>query len=430
MAAAASVPASVSMSGSRTGFRRRGAAAGAVLALLSAASAPAADRDRLLWHVEAADGTVVWTKGADTSFNPASVVKVGTTLWALERLGADHQFVTRVGVTGPVDPDTGEVDGALAILGGGDPDLHPENAFLVAEALGALGVRRVRGGLVVAPPFHFGWEHGVAGRTGTERERTAAAADRFRVALDPSGWTRAVRHAWEGFRDRTGAASPPPGVAVEGAVSVADDVPVRWLLEHRSNPLPDVLRRFNAYSNNDIVRIADLLGGTAPLESWMRGRLEAPDLELETSSGEGRNRMTARNAVRLVGELAAAARSRGLEPGELLPVLGCDPGPTRRMFPLFLEPARSGRVTVKTGTLTSTDGGVAVLAGLLAAADGREIRFCVAAPRAGDRLQHWRGLQQAWLEELVARVGGARRIGCGPDLPYSETGAEVVVLGR
>lgn len=426
--------ASASAPGIRTVPRPGGAAAGVlavtVVAVVLGATASAADRDRLLWHAETADGAVVWTKDADTPFNPASVVKVGTTLWALDRLGAGHRYRTLVGVTTTVDRETGEVEGALAILGGGDPDLHPENAFLVAEALGGLGIRRVRAGVVVTPPFHFGWEHGVAGRGGAERDRAAAAAERFRVALDPSRWTAAVRHAWEGFRDRTGATGPPPGVAVEGGVSVAGDGAVRWLLEHRSNPLPVVLRRFNTYSNNDIVRIADLLGGTTPLESWMRGRLEAPELELETSSGEGRNRMTARQAVRLVGELAVAARSRTVEPGQLLPVLGCDPGPTRRMFPRFLEPARSGSVTVKTGTLTTTDGGVAVLAGMFAAADGREIQFCVAAPRAGDRLGHWRGLQQAWLEELIARTGGARAVGCGPDLPYSETGAEVVILGR
>ncbi len=423
------------MPGCRAGLRASGAAAGVLVVtaaalVLGAPAAAAADRDRLLWHAEAADGTVLWTKDADTPFNPASVVKVGTTLWAIERLGPRHRFATRIGVTGPADVVSGEVEGALAILGGGDPDLHPENAFLVAEALRGIGIRRVRGGVVVAPPFHFGWEHGVAGRSGSGHERALAAAERLRTALDPSRWTASVRHAWQGFRDRTGAAGPPRGVVVDGTVSVADDVAATWLLEHRSNPLPVVLRRFNAYSNNDIVRIADLLGGTASLESWMRGRLAAPGLELETSSGEGRNRMTARHAVRLVGELADGARSRMLEPGQLLPVLGCDPGPTRRMFPRFIGPARAGAVTVKTGTLTTTDGGVAVLAGLFQTADGREIRFCVAAPRAGDRLRHWRGMQQAWLEDLIAHVGGARSVGCGPDLPYSETGAAVVVLGR
>jgi D-alanyl-D-alanine carboxypeptidase len=40
----------------------------------------AADRDRLLYQVETAEGTVLFSQRPDARFNPASVVKVGSSL--------------------------------------------------------------------------------------------------------------------------------------------------------------------------------------------------------------------------------------------------------------------------------------------------------------------------------------------------------------
>mgnify|MGYP001594329485 CR=1 FL=1 len=53
-----------------------------------------------LWHAELDDGTVIASRGADTLFNPASVVKVATSLWALEKLGPDFTFSTRFALVG------------------------------------------------------------------------------------------------------------------------------------------------------------------------------------------------------------------------------------------------------------------------------------------------------------------------------------------
>lgn len=397
--------------------------------LTMAVVAGAADRDRLVWHAEAADGTVVWSRGADTAVNPASVVKVGTAAWAIERLGIDHRYVTRIGIRGEFDPATGVVAGAVVVAGGGDPDLQPENAFLIAAELNRRGVRRATGGLVVVPPFDFGWDRGVDGRRVADGERLRRAGERLVAALDPSRWSTTLRHTWQALAARRGlAVETPPGVAIAGAVTVAATVDARWLAGHRSNPLPIILRRFNVYSNNDVVRVAAGLGGAGELQSYLRTRLAAPHIELATASGEERNRMTPREAVCLVGLLAATTRSRGLEPRAVLPVLGCDPGPTRRMFPRFLTAERAGGVTVKTGTLSTTDGGVAVLAGLFTAADGCEIRFCVAAPRAGGDLRHWRALEQSWLEELISRTGGLRLSPCPPELPFSDHDALVESL--
>ena len=59
-----------------------------------AAAAVGAPDGGLLYYVEGPDGDPLSAAGEDRAFNPASVVKVATTLWALETVGADHRFDT------------------------------------------------------------------------------------------------------------------------------------------------------------------------------------------------------------------------------------------------------------------------------------------------------------------------------------------------
>jgi hypothetical protein len=95
------------------------------------------------------------------------------------------------------------------------------------------------------------------------------------------------------------------------------------------------------------------------------------------------------------------------------------------MFPRLGWGRRARTTVVKTGTLRTTDDGVAVLSGFFTSPDRGEIVFCIAAPRAGDRLWHWRSMEQSWLLDLMRKIGGATARGCGPELPYSDTFAVV-----
>jgi D-alanyl-D-alanine carboxypeptidase len=219
----------------------------------------------------------------------------------------------------------------------------------------------------------------------------------------------------------------PPRVEIVGAVRPGD--PTDWtpVIVHRSNPLAVLLRRFNVYSNNDIIRVADGLGGPEGLEAFLERRLElAPEaLEVETTSGEKRNRLTARTGVRLMRAFVEATRTMDLSPSDVLPVIGCDPGSTDRKFPKLARKDRAGSVVVKTGTLISTDGGVAVVGGLFSTPTREIVLFCIGARQTGWKEPHWRGLQQSWLLELIAGAGGAVQRPCGEELPFSDTYAEV-----
>ena len=132
-------------------------------------------------------------------------------------------------------------------------------------------------------------------------------------------------------------------------------------------------------------------------------------VELETASGERRNRITARTGVALIRALVETTERLGLDPGDLLPVIGCDPGATNRKFPKLASPGRAGSVTVKTGTLVSTDGGVAVVGGVYTSPDLGRVLFCVAATGTGWNESHWRGLEQSWILDLIGRTGAVQR---------------------
>ncbi len=387
-----------------------------------------ADRDRLLFHAETLGGEVLASRGADLPFNPASLVKVGTSLWALETLGRQHRYVTAFGIDGSWEPGSGRVVGSLVVDGGGDPDFQPENLFLVARRLNELGVRRVEGRLAVDGDFWIGWENGHQKAVGRTDGRAEVMGQRLRRMLDPATWDRSTQASWTAFcLRREWDPARPPRIEIVGTVEAG--LPEFWrpLLEHRSNPLPELLRRFNVYSNNDIIRIAEGLGGAGELEAFLERRLGRPSaiVSLETASGEKVNRLSARTGVRLLRAFLETAAGDGLSPSELLPVIGCDPGSTDRKFPALARSDRAGSVTVKTGTLTETDGGVAVLGGLFMSPSRELVIFCVAATGTGRDELRWRSLQQAWLLELVEASGGAVQRPCGSELPFSDTHAEV-----
>ena len=134
--------------------------------------------------------------------------------------------------------------------------------------------------------------------------------------------------------------------------------------------------------------------------------------------------MTPRLVVRLFDDFARVGERHGLRPEDLLPAIGCDPG-TLKHFPRLIEGTAAGGLAAKTGTLATTDGGVAVLAGVAYTAGG-PATFCVAAPGAGRELARAREAQETWLLALIARNGGVPARACGAPVRYSDDDARVL----
>jgi D-alanyl-D-alanine carboxypeptidase len=389
------------------------------------AAAPA-----LVWYVESVDGQVLDARREDLPINPASVVKIATSWWALEKLGPDHRFTTRFSARGTIDPSHRLLKGDLVVHGAGDPDFQAENAFLVAQALNLLGVRRVTGSVVVDGTFWMGWENGSQGMNPDPVKRATLMAGRLRQALDGRRWNRATRQAWYAFALAHDAPRMPlPSVEIIGGARFEPSPGgvEQVLFEHRSKPLAETLRRFNAFSNNDIERVASSIGPPGDLSVLLADRLvpgESPVL-IQTASGLGENRLSPRQIVAMLRGFRSAAAGLGIGIEQLLPVAGCDPGTVNAAFPRLSAPPFATSLVAKTGTLTSTDGGITVLAGFLNTAQG-EVVFCVAAPQAAGRIRLARHTEESFVLDLLNRRGGAVPRTCAPPLTSPGDDATIV----
>lgn len=92
-------------------------------------------------------GEVLDSHQPDRSFAPASVAKLPTALFALDALGVDHRFETRLVAIGPVEG--GLLRGDLVLRGGHDPELDTDTLAPLAKALSDAGITGVRGRFIV-----------------------------------------------------------------------------------------------------------------------------------------------------------------------------------------------------------------------------------------------------------------------------------------
>lgn len=102
-------------------------------------------------------GKVLYELNSDKMMIPASVLKLVTSAAALEMLGPDYRFRTRVGYSGRIEK--GILKGDLIVVGGGDPALgseyfrdhyfFPHFLELWAQKIKAAGISRIEGDLIV-----------------------------------------------------------------------------------------------------------------------------------------------------------------------------------------------------------------------------------------------------------------------------------------
>lgn len=84
---------------------------------------------------------------ADQSLNPASTMKLITTLAALETLGPAYNWRTELYALGPIE--NGTLHGDLLLKGSGDPFLVEEQLRSMLKALQRAGVERISGNLIL-----------------------------------------------------------------------------------------------------------------------------------------------------------------------------------------------------------------------------------------------------------------------------------------
>ncbi len=318
---------------------------------------------------ETVEGNTVASQSVAEKFNPASSIKLATTLVALQILGPEHRFLTSVWAAGTIDRTSGTLTGDL-IITGRDPSFHYEHAVMLARELNALGIRTVSGNLMVAPGFtmNFDWS---AKHSGEE----------FRSTFDAARRSASATRAWIDERTIVGdnqSLSSVPSVVITGEVQLGTaPVGAVPLLTHKSSKLVDVLKVLLCFSNNFMAeRIGESLGGPQTIRTTLVNRLKInPDeIVMSSTSGLGINRFTPRSMMKILRGLREELQKHKLTLSDILPVAGIDPG---TLEDRYTDPLERGSVIAKTGTLVRTDGGASSLVGQMKTQSGRVVLFVI-----------------------------------------------------
>jgi D-alanyl-D-alanine carboxypeptidase/D-alanyl-D-alanine-endopeptidase (penicillin-binding protein 4) len=100
-----------------------------------------------VYVADATSGDTLFSVAPDKPLNPASNVKLLSTATALDLLGADYRYSTRV--IGPSPDDDGVIAGDVYLRGTYDPTLTASGIRELAAALAARGVRRLTGDVLI-----------------------------------------------------------------------------------------------------------------------------------------------------------------------------------------------------------------------------------------------------------------------------------------
>jgi D-alanyl-D-alanine carboxypeptidase/D-alanyl-D-alanine-endopeptidase (penicillin-binding protein 4) len=366
--------------------------------------------------VETAAGHLVTAQAADTTFNPASAIKLATALAALRNFGPDHRFATTLWTNGEFDSATNTVRGDL-IISGRDPSFTDAHAVAIAREMNALGIRTVTGDLVVAPQFTLNFS-----------SSALRSGERFYDTLDVSRRPASAVSAWRENRILAGdsaalaSSTSAPSVAVMGAVYVSSVPPsARPLLTHKSSTLTDVLKVLLCFSNNFMAeRIGDAMGGASGLERFLVNevKLNPADVRLASTSGLGVNRLSPRSMLKIYRALVGELAKHDLRPSDILPVAGVDPGTLKKRFTSF---ASRGSVIAKTGTLVRTDAGASALVGQTRTASGETLYFVIFQQRGS--VWRFRSEQDRLITQWQNERGGATAFAYTPRLMESRLAA-------
>jgi D-alanyl-D-alanine carboxypeptidase/D-alanyl-D-alanine-endopeptidase (penicillin-binding protein 4) len=316
----------------------------------------------------------------------ASLTKIATTLAALNKWGPRHQFETLVSATGPIEK--GVLQGDLVISGGGDPLFLWEEAITLGNSLNQMGIRQVRGSLIITGDFSM------------NEDTPEASGQLLLQGMNSSLWSPGIMNVYNPMPKGT----QKPQVVIEGGAKVATLPIVKkyLLIRHRSLPLSYILREMNIHSSNEMAEMLTKSMGGVAVRNQMATQLAqiAPDeMQLVNGSGLGVENLVSPHAV--VAMLMAI--DRFLQPHQLsvtdvFPVSGRDKDGTMigRHIPLGSA--------IKTGTLRD----VSALAGVMPTRDRGLVWFAII--NRGSDVEGFRVQQDEFLQRLSKQLGAVSTV--------------------
>ena len=320
------------------------------------------DRHRLASH------------NSDVTFNPASVMKLATSLVALAKLSPEYRYRTNVLADGAIDSASRTLEGDLVIDANADPMFSSYDAQEVAVQISRLGIARVTGALRIAGPFYYfatGYHSNLSPET---------SASKLRAALQRAG------------------------IRIDGATAFGVKAGT-LLLSHYSDPLVSILLYQNAHSSNAIAEVVGTsLGGPKAIQDYLVNKCDISESEIFVgrASGLDFNRITPQATLKVLRALIQVLADYSLEPDAVMAVAGVDSGTlTRRLGGDKIR----GAVVAKTGTLVSIDNGVSTLVGIAYTRTHGPLLFALF--NSGGSVMSYRRLQDQFIERLIAEEGGA-----------------------
>lgn len=346
----------------------------AVGALKSAVQAQGHSLDQQGILIETLDGReTMASENADSLFNPASVMKLATSLVALSKLGPDYRYRTDVLADGRIDLTSRRLEGDLVIKGAADPMFALADGEDLARKLSQCGVGRVTGSLRIAGPFYY-FARGYHSNLSLE-----TSASKLRDVL---------RRA---------------GIRIDGP-TVFGPAAGEPLLSHYSDLLQHVLLYQNAHSSNAIAEVVgESIGGPEAIQEFLilNVGLRGGDIYVGRASGLEINRITPRASLQVLRALMSVLSAHSLKPEDVMPIAGIDSG---TLLSRFSGDGIRGSVIAKTGTLTSIDNGVSTLCGIANTRSRGPLLFAIFNSDGGVRA--YRKIQDQFLTQVIEEEGG------------------------
>ncbi|MFB2939480.1 D-alanyl-D-alanine carboxypeptidase [Aerosakkonemataceae cyanobacterium BLCC-F154] len=316
-----------------------------------------------------------------TPLPAASITKVATSLAALSTFSPNHRFVTTVSKTGSIQ--NGVLEGDLVIEGNQDPFFIWEEAFALGNLLNQLGIKRVKGNLLISGKFYMNYENS-----------PLKSGNLLKVGINSRLWTAQASTQYRSLPPGT----PQPQVIIDGAVKVVSSPPsnAKVLVRHYSPTLADLLKKMNRYSNNKMAEmLADSVGGAKQVAQKSATIAGVPQSEIQLVNGSGLselNKISPRAAVALFLAIDRYLKPLNMSVGDVLTVVGQDKG--------ILDERKIPQLSVvKSGSLNN----VSALAGALPTKDQGIVWFAIM--NGGTNLTGFRTQQELLLNNLVNQWG-------------------------
>ena len=330
---------------------------------------------------------------ANVTFNPASVMKLATSLVALGKLGPDYRYRTNILAGGVIDQATRTLEGDLVIDGAADPMFSLYDAQEVALQISRLGISHITGALRIAGQFYY-------------------FANGYHSNLSPETSANKIR----GVFNRA-------GIRIDGE-TVFGVKSGTLLLSHYSDPLATILLFQNAHSSNAVAEVVGAsIGGPQGIQDYLVKTvgLNESEIFVGRASGLDFNRITPRATLKVLRALIKVLESHSLRPEDVMAVAGVDSGTLRTR--LGRDDIR-GSVVAKTGTLVSLDNGVSTLVGIAYTKANGPVLFAVF--NSGGNVNGFRRLQDQFVERMIAEEGGGAPAGRSADALAETTRQSIV----